>query len=897
MKIENIIISDINVEENKSILTFDIIELTDKVNIFLKINDQEFIQILENQEQGTVIFEMTNLPKGVNNLILKIKNDTEEYISEPFVVILKNDPSIENFECIYSDSTGKYILEFNLLGDELFKYNINVKLDENEYQEVMVNQLIGKKRIEGMSAMGAHTYSMKITDGYDEYETGTYTFEITNQKPILSKVLVTDVMNSGTANIHYAVKDIENSMLTHNLNLNGVDEIINPIRTDNFYSYNITNLSVGNYVCAIKITDGIDIVETDKFSIEIFADIEDKKEILRQSKIKYDNAYLGLKEIITSVVADGVFNYDIEHMIIQKAKDNYNIEYSNFNKTIQQSIDIIGTNKVKVNKEELKKEIDDVDSALNTLENTMETTFRDGILDESERALLRDNLNIIAKEKADIDKDYETLYNNEDLLDPAKTKLKTKYNMFTESQNSLALTINTIIEKETIIDNNDKANIDIAFENWRNALGEYRNASLEAIDSIAKKKLDDKTEILNKQWSDLTVDLDGIRMEVGTLEKKVSQMDENVNASIQSVEIMYYLSNSTTVLEGGTWQSIAPTWEQGKYMWSKTVTTLADGRQTESSPVCIAGAKGQDGTSVRILGSFVTLEELNSAHPSGNEKGDGYVVGFDLYVWNGSSFINVGQIKGQDGVNGTTYYTWIRYSDYSDGTGMYEVPNENTKYIGIAVNQTSPTPSTNKTNYAWSKFRGEDGQDGQDGQNGKDGKDGKDGSDAIPSYTWVKYADDEKGSGMTDVPTNKKYIGFAYNKPTNVESNNPNDYSWALFKGKDGEDGLDATPSYTWIKYADDENGNGLSNDPKDKEYIGFAYNKKEATESTNPKDYKWSLIKGMDGLDATPTYTWIKYSDNANGSGLYDIPNDDTQYIGIATNKTEKTESTNPSD
>lgn len=888
MKIENIIISDINVEENKSILTFDIIELTDKVNVFLKINDREFFLISESQEQGTVIFEITKLPKGVNNLILKMKNDTEEYISEPFVAILKNDPSIENFECIYSDSTGKYILEFNLFGDELFKYNISVKLDENEYQEVMTNQLIGKKRIEGMSTMGTHTYSMKITDGYDEYETETYTFEITNQKPILSKVLVTDVMNSGTANIHYAVKDIENSTLTHTLNLNGVDEIINPIRTDNFYSYNITNLSVGNYVCTIKITDGIDIVETDEFSIEIFTDTEDKKEILRQSKIKYDNAYLGLKEIVTSVVADGVFNYDIEHMIIQKAKDNYNIEYSNFNKTIQQSIDIIGTNKVKVNKEELRKEIDDVDSALNTLENTMETTFRDGILDESERALLRDNLNIIAKEKADVDKDYETLYNNEDLLDPAKTKLKTKYDIFTEAQNSLALTINTIIEKETIIDNNDKANIDIAFENWRNALGEYRNASLEAIDSIAKKKVDDKTEILNKQWSDLIVDLDGIRMEVGTLEEKVSQMDENVNTSIQSVEIMYYLSNSTTVLEGGTWQSTAPTWEQGKYMWSKTVTTLADGRQTESSPVCIAGAKGQDGTSVRILGSFATLEELNSAHPSGNEKGDGYVVGFDLYVWDGSLFINVGQIKGQDGVDGTTYYTWIRYSDYSDGTGMYEVPNENTKYIGIAVNQTSPTPSTNKTNYAWSRFRGEDGQDGQDGQ------DGKDGSDAIPSYTWVKYADDENGSGMTDDPTDKKYIGFAYNKPTDVESNNPKDYSWVLFKG---EDGLDATPSYTWIKYADDENGNGLSNDPKDKEYIGFAYNKKEATESTNPTDYKWSLIKGMDGLDATPTYTWIRYSDNVDGSGLYDIPNDDTQYIGIATNKTEKTESTNPSD
>ena len=954
MKIENIIINNNVTVDNTVTFTFDITESEDYVDVFLKINDEEFKQILKNQEQGAITYTTTDIPRGINTLKFKISNTTEEYITEPIELIIKKDATIENFSCVYSDSTGKYILEFEILGDDLFKYNIYTKLDDNEYQETMTNQLIGKKIIEDTDVMGSHTYKIKVTDGYDEYETEEFTFEITNQKPILSNVLVTNVENSGTANIYYAVKDIEKSVLTHTLSINGTSEIINPTRTDNFYTYSLSNLNVGTYNCCVSISDGLDTVKSNEFAIQIFAETTDKKEILRQSKIRYDEAYLGLREIVLSVVSDGIFDYDIENEIIQKAKDNYNIRYSNFNKAIQQSIDTIGTNKVNVNKEELRKEINDVDSALNTLENTMETTFRDGILSDSERALLREHLNIVAKEKADIDRDYETLYNNEDLLDPAKSKLSEKYNAFVEKQTELTLIINGIIEKETIIDNEDKASIDIAFENWRIALGDYRNASLEAIDSIAKKKVDDKTEILSKQWSDLVVDLDSIKLEVGSLEEKVSIMDDNIDHAIKTVQVMYYLSTSTTDLVGGEWKDVAPTWEQGKYMWSKTVTTLTDGTQTESNPVCIAGAKGQDGTSVRILGSYATEEELNMAHPSDNENGDGYVIGYDLYVWNGTKFINVGQIKGQDGVDAIQYYTWIRYSSNSDGTNMTNEPNEETVYIGIAVNQTSSIPSENKNDYVWSKFIGEDGVDGKDGE------------DAIPSYTWIKYADDSSGNGISDNPTDKIYIGFAYNKETKEESNNPSDYNWSLIKGSDGvnaiqyytwirysdnedgeglydipnedtkyigiainktdktestnkndyiwskfrgEDGIkgvDGKNLYTWIKYANDSLGNGISNDPLNKKYIGFAYNKETATESDNPIDYKWSLIKGIDGVDGidgidgvdgTTFYTWIRYADYPDGTNMYNVPTNNTKYIGIAINKVTHIESDEKSD
>lgn len=60
----------------------------------------------------------------------------------------------------------------------------------------------------------------------------------------------------------------------------------------------------------------------------------------------------------------------------------------------------------------------------------------------------------------------------------------------------------------------------------------------------------------------------------------------------------YYLSTSQTSLAGGSWSTTAPTWVNGKYMWSRTVTVDGVGDKTYSpsqNGVCIAGAKGDTG--------------------------------------------------------------------------------------------------------------------------------------------------------------------------------------------------------------------------------------------------------------------------------------------------------------
>ena len=77
---------------------------------------------------------------------------------------------------------------------------------------------------------------------------------------------------------------------------------------------------------------------------------------------------------------------------------------------------------------------------------------------------------------------------------------------------------------------------------------------------------------------------------------------------IKSVDVEYYLSTSATSLSGGSWSTTAPTWVDGKYMWSRTVTVNGTDSKTYSpnqNGVCIAGAKGSTGAAGKGVTSIV----------------------------------------------------------------------------------------------------------------------------------------------------------------------------------------------------------------------------------------------------------------------------------------------------
>ena len=75
----------------------------------------------------------------------------------------------------------------------------------------------------------------------------------------------------------------------------------------------------------------------------------------------------------------------------------------------------------------------------------------------------------------------------------------------------------------------------------------------------------------------------------------------------------------------------------------------ATGATGPTGPQGPQGPKGDDGTSVTILG---TLNDPSELPASGNTAGDGYLISGNLYVYDGTSFIDVGTIQGPQGEAG-----------------------------------------------------------------------------------------------------------------------------------------------------------------------------------------------------------------------------------------------------
>lgn len=78
-------------------------------------------------------------------------------------------------------------------------------------------------------------------------------------------------------------------------------------------------------------------------------------------------------------------------------------------------------------------------------------------------------------------------------------------------------------------------------------------------------------------------------------------VEQAVNDAIVSTVEQFYLSTSSAGLSGGSWSTEQPTWEEGKYIWRRTLVTYGNGtgEYTPSAQgVCITGntgAKGEKG--------------------------------------------------------------------------------------------------------------------------------------------------------------------------------------------------------------------------------------------------------------------------------------------------------------
>jgi hypothetical protein len=322
---------------------------------------------------------------------------------------------------------------------------------------------------------------------------------------------------------------------------------------------------------------------------------------------------------------------------------------------------------------------------------------------------------------------------------------------------------------------------------------------------------------------------------------------------VSSVDVEYYLSTSASALSGGSWVTTSPAWADGKYIWSRTKTVYTSGSTTYSNPACITGAKGNTGNDGKgVSSATVTYQNhTNGATaPTGTWSSTVPTVVQGQYLWTrtitaytDSSSVTTYSVSynatdGQKGNDGKgVKSTAITYQLHTNGTtaptGTW-VSSPPTPIQGRYLwTRTIITYTDNSTSTSYStSYYATDGQDGNDG---------KGVTSIVEQYYHSTSATSlAGGSWSTTVPTwaNNKYV---WTKAVTTFTDGSTSETSAV--NVTGSKGTDGTQRYTWVRYADDANGNGMADTPDGKRYIGIAVNQTSATEGGTASAYTWSPL------------------------------------------------------
>lgn len=173
-----------------------------------------------------------------------------------------------------------------------------------------------------------------------------------------------------------------------------------------------------------------------------------------------------------------------------------------------------------------------------------------------------------------------------------------------------------------------------------------------------------------------------------------------------------------------------------------------------------------------------------------NKKGTSSFITSVAASWLASTAVAVNLGFRADNLKGTLKITNFRFLISDVDSGWLPSPSENyenayPKYEGF-YSDTNVEGSDDPDDYKpWTPFMGPQGKDGYTPVKNVDYFDGQPGQNGKSAYLWIRYSQNADGSGMTTDPANAKYTGYATTE-TNVAPTSPSVYKWQQTKGDSG---------------------------------------------------------------------------------------------------------------
>lgn len=216
---------------------------------------------------------------------------------------------------------------------------------------------------------------------------------------------------------------------------------------------------------------------------------------------------------------------------------------------------------------------------------------------------------------------------------------------------------------------------------------------------------------------------------------------------ISNTDVLYAISSSNTIAPTSGWQTTAPAWKDGYYIWSKTKVVYTDGDIVYTDAACITGGKGETGNGISSIIEQYYLSSSATSLLNGSWSNSRPTWENGWYIWtrsvinytNGNSItteaICVTGEKGEtgdDGINGD--YFEYRYAV----NGSRSTPPSLSKTSRNPSGWSTTVPTVGNLQYLWftvAKINGETNSliqnwstparqtpyDGVDGRNGDTG--------------------------------------------------------------------------------------------------------------------------------------------------------------------------------
>ena len=216
---------------------------------------------------------------------------------------------------------------------------------------------------------------------------------------------------------------------------------------------------------------------------------------------------------------------------------------------------------------------------------------------------------------------------------------------------------------------------------------------------------------------------------------------------ISNTDVLYAISSSNTTAPTSGWQTTAPAWKDGYYIWSKTKVVYTDGDIVYTDAACITGGKGETGNGISSIIEQYYLSSSATSLLNGSWSNSRPTWKNGWYIWtrsvinytNGNSItteaICVTGEKGEtgdDGINGD--YFEYRYAV----NGSRSTPPSLSKKSRNPSGWSTTVPTVGNLQYLWftvAKINGETNSliqnwstparqtpyDGVDGRNGDTG--------------------------------------------------------------------------------------------------------------------------------------------------------------------------------